>query len=228
MIRFVNGSQLTSLKKLKRSMHLHRTAQFFTRLQWNVDVNEWGEEHDEYDAINPLYIILEDFDGEHEGSLRLLPTTGKTMVNDHFLQLTDGVEIRSPYIWECTRFCVAPTAERLVAAKLLAAGAFLMKEFCIDHFVGVFDEKMQRIYRALDASPTILGKQKTHNGNIGVGLWQFDQESYERILTRARVTTQELTWSFEASEPMLDPLPVTSNAAALPAGHRSTTYRMRC
>ena len=42
--------------------------------------------------------------------MRFLPTTGDTMVNDHFCHLTGGVRIASPLIWECTRFCLAPEA----------------------------------------------------------------------------------------------------------------------
>ena len=60
--------------------------------------------------LNPLYIIWEDADGRHGGSMRIMPTVGRTMTNEHFLHLTDGVRIASPLIWECTRFCLAPGA----------------------------------------------------------------------------------------------------------------------
>lgn len=178
-------------------MHIDRAAQFSTRLRWDVIVDRNGEEHDEYDALNPLYVITESYDGEHEGSLRLLPTTGRTMVNEHFLELTDGVKISSPHIWECTRFCISPTADRRTAAKLLAASAFLMKECCIDHFIGVFDYKMERVYRALGGSPTVLGRRQTRDGKIGVGLWEFDDRKYQKMLRNARVTDSELAYSFE-------------------------------
>lgn len=180
-------------------MHVDRARQFSTRLRWDVIVDQDGEEHDEYDVLNPLYIIMESYDGEHEGSLRLLPTTGRTMVNEHFLELTNGVTISSPHIWECTRFCISPAADRRVAAKLLAAGAFLMQECCIDHFVGVFDEKMERIYRVLGSPPTVLGRHETQNGKIGVGLWEFDRQTYQRMLRNAGISESQLAYSFESN-----------------------------
>ncbi|WP_306115998.1 MULTISPECIES: acyl-homoserine-lactone synthase [unclassified Roseovarius] len=178
-------------------MHIDRATQFSVRLRWDVTVDRNGEEHDEYDSLDPLYVIIENYEGKHEGSLRLLPTTGRTMVNEHFLELTNGVKISSPHIWECTRFCISPTADRRTAARLLASGAFLMKECCIDHFVGVFDDKMERVYRALGSSPTVLGRRQTKNGKIGVGLWEFNEPEYQKMLQSAKVSEPELAFSFE-------------------------------
>ena len=207
MIRFLTGTQLASHPVLKRTMHLDRATQFSKRLRWEVTVDENGEEHDEYDALNPLYVIVENSSGEHAGSLRYLPTTGRTMVNDHFLHLTAGVKIESPHIWECTRFCVSPKANRHNAAKLLAAGAYLMKECCIDHFIGVFDGRMERIYGAIGAAPTVLGRQPTSNGTIGVGLWEFDCVRYQRLLTKANLSSLDLDWYYESSDFSATPPP---------------------
>ena len=51
--------------------------------------------------------------------MRFLPTVGRTMINEQFSNLTDGVKIESPLIWECTRFCLAPQAPSRVAAALM-------------------------------------------------------------------------------------------------------------
>ena len=200
MIRFLTGDELETHPTLARTMFIDRATQFSKRLRWEVTVDQDGGERDEYDTLNPLYVILENSDGEHAGSLRFLPTTGKTMVNDHFTHLTDGVKIQSPYIWECTRFCVSPTSDRRAAAKLLTAGAFIMKECCIDHFVGVFDDRMERIYRVIGANPTVLGRQKAQQGSIGIGLWEFNDNQYRQLLTKASLSPQELDWFFDISK----------------------------
>jgi len=54
--------------------------QFKERLKWDVTVSEEGFETDEYDEMNPLYMIYEMPDGSHGGSMRNLPTTGDTMI----------------------------------------------------------------------------------------------------------------------------------------------------
>ena len=38
-------------------MFRDRASQFKTRLKWQVDVDENGFERDEYDALNPLYVM---------------------------------------------------------------------------------------------------------------------------------------------------------------------------
>ena len=107
MIRYIYAADLHKHPTLAQSMFRDRADQFKTRLGWAVSIDAHGEERDAYDAMNPLYVIWEQPDGRHGGSMRLLPTTGRTMVNDHFSHLTDGVHIQSPAIWECTRFCLA-------------------------------------------------------------------------------------------------------------------------
>ena len=58
-------------------MFRDRASQFKTLFKWQVDVDENGFERDEYDALNPLYLILENNLVRHEGYSRLLLTTGR-------------------------------------------------------------------------------------------------------------------------------------------------------
>lgn len=205
MIRFLSGEQLNDYDELRHSMHLDRAVQFSQRLKWDVNVDSDGQERDEYDQLSTLYIVVENNSGLHMGSMRLLPTIGRTMVNDHFLHLMNGVKIVSPHIWECTRFCISPTADRLTAARLLAAGAYFMKVCCIDHFVGVFDQRMERIYRAIGASPTILGWQNDSQGQIGVGAWEFDKNQFKELLLKGRLSEDELDWFYGLSSIQEEP-----------------------
>jgi len=87
MLRYLRGSQLASHPKLANSMFRHRAVQFRDRLGWDVTVNAQGHEKDSYDALDPLYVIWQQDDGCHGGSMRFLPTTGPTMVNEHFSDL---------------------------------------------------------------------------------------------------------------------------------------------
>lgn len=199
MIRFVYRQEIDELSALRDSMHLDRAFQFKARLRWDISLRDDGQEHDEYDALNPLYIMVEDAAGLHAGSMRLLPTTGQTMVNDHFSHLTDGVKISSPLIWECTRLCVAHDAPRTTAAQLLAAGAKVMQEFCIDHFVGVFDTRMIKIYGRLGACPTIVGQSSDETDTIAVGLWEFDDTAFKGLCKKGRLDPDQLAAYFDAS-----------------------------
>jgi len=187
MLRYLYADQLHRHSALARAMFRDRADQFKTRLGWEVDVDAAGEERDAYDALNPLYVIWETPEGGHGGSMRFLPTTGPVMVNDHFGHLLDG-PIRSPLIWECTRFCLARGAQAHVAAALMLGGGEIMQGFGVKHFVGVFDARMVRIYRMIGSSPKVLGAQGTGREKISVGLWAFDPAAQSRVATRAGIS----------------------------------------
>lgn len=188
MLRYLYADELHSYPLLRDTMFRDRGAQFHARLGWEVTFDEeTGQERDQYDEVNPLYVLWERPDGSHGGSMRFLPTTGDTMVNDHFLNLTDGVEIRSPFIWECTRFCLAPGAHGRVSAALMLGGLELGLRFSLSHAIGVFDARMVRVYRRLGWGPTILGCDGESRDAISVGLWAFEPELRPRLLKKAGV-----------------------------------------
>jgi N-acyl-L-homoserine lactone synthetase len=199
MLRYIYSSDLHKFPKLADTMFKDRADQFKNRLGWDVNVDENGHERDEYDDINPLYVIWEDENGCHGGSMRFLPTVGQTMVNDHFSHLTDGVRIESPLIWECTRFCLAPNADRRVTACLVLGAGEVMQNFSVSHFVGVFDPRMERIYRLLGVNPDVVGRKGEGDAEIGIGLWEFDESARPRVQGRAKVTQEQSRQWFKLS-----------------------------
>ena len=198
MLRYIYGDDLGAYAKLQDTMHKDRATQFRDRLNWEVSVDARGWEQDEYDGLNPLYVIWENADGTHGGSMRFLPTSGRTMVNDHFAHLSD-TQISSPLIWECTRFCLSPRAEARVAGALMLAGGELMRGFGLTHLLGVFDARMVRIYKMIGASPEVLGSTGEGRDKISVGLWSYRPEDRLKVLRRAGLTSEISEHWFERS-----------------------------
>lgn len=198
MLRYLYADQLHQHPKLADAMFRDRADQFKARLGWEVTVDDAGHERDSYDEMNPLYVIWEEPDGSHGGSMRFLPTTGPVMVNDHFGDLISG-PICSPLIWECTRFCLRRKAGAHVAAALMLGGGEIMKGFGIEHFVGVFDARMVRIYRMIGSSPEVLGSQGEGREQISVGLWDFTPEAQAQVAARAGVTPEQSGVWFDQS-----------------------------
>src|SRR6056297_2274330 len=188
MLRYIYSDELTCFPRLAEGMFRDRADQFKTRLGWDVTVDDHGLERDQYDALNPLYVIWEGADGRHKGSMRFLPTTGRTMINEHFTDILGGGTIVSPHIWECTRFCLARGAESRVAAALMLGGGELMRHFGVQHFAGVFDARMVRIYRMIGSSPEVLGSRGAGRDRISVGLWHFAEQDRRRVARRAHVS----------------------------------------
>lgn len=214
MIRIAFADALDDYPTLSRSMHEDRTVQFRDRLGWPVNVDKSGQERDQYDTEAPLYVIAETPHGTHAGSLRFLPTMGRTMVNEHFLHLTDGVEIRSPFIWECTRFCIAPNAGPRIAARLMLAAAELGIASGLSHSVGVFDARMVHVYRRLGWSPAVLGTSGHGKDAISVGLWAFTDDVLPMLRAKAGVSAEvSRRWVTRALGPNLSPTEQMRHAA---------------
>ncbi|RWX81879.1 GNAT family N-acetyltransferase [Neorhizobium lilium] len=89
-----------------RQMHRLRAAVFGERLGWDVSITDAGE-RDEYDDLDPTYILAV-IDGQKVvGCARLLPALGPTMLEQTFPQLlATGSLNASARIVESSRFCV--------------------------------------------------------------------------------------------------------------------------
>jgi len=189
MLRYIYGCDLHRTPKLQSTMHRDRAQQFAQRLKWAVHVDSEGWERDEYDRPDTLYVIWEMPDGSHGGSLRLLPTQGAVMVNDHFADLLPDGPIQTPEIWECTRFCLRDGAPSFVAGALMLGGGEVMRAHRLTHLLGVFDARMVRIYRLLGSSPLVLGQSGKGRDQISVGLWSFCQADRYKVLRRASISS---------------------------------------
>jgi acyl homoserine lactone synthase len=198
MIKIVNAADLYRRPVLAASMFRDRAAQFHHRLGWEaIQLDDVGLEFDQYDELNPIYVMLEDENGEHLGSGRMMPTTGRTMISEHFSNLTGGVAIQSPLIWEITRLCVSPrlTANadmaRRAPAALLAAGCDLALRSGVEFCVAVFFRPMLRVFKSAGFVPEVLGSHRYPEGEIVAGLWEITAEARDNLADRAGMACAE-------------------------------------
>ncbi|MFY0681006.1 MAG: autoinducer synthase [Thalassovita sp.] len=199
MLKYLYADQLHHYPYLRDTMFQDRAFQFKTRLGWDVCVDQHGRERDCYDDVNPLYVIWQDWEGRHGGSMRFLPTTGRCMVNEHFATLIEGGRISAPTIWECTRFCLSQAPRPSVAAALMLGGAEVMEQFGLRQLVGVFDARMQRIYARVGARPKVLGSAGSGRSQINLGLWEFQPDVKAAIAIQAKLSAaQSKMWATRA------------------------------
>lgn len=190
MFNLVYGDDLFDFPTLANQMFRDRCAQFRDKYGWDLHVDELGREIDKYDLMNPLYVILQDANGRHLGSGRLMPTTGPTMIADHFSDMTDGVEIRSPLIWEVTRVFIARRGQGTPrnAAALMWAGCQLGLKSGVQFLVGVTAAHMIRVFSACGWPPEVIGRKKTdRDGDIAACLWEVSQKNCDRLARRAGI-----------------------------------------
>jgi acyl homoserine lactone synthase len=155
MMILIQGSQAQAHCDLIDQMHRLRAKVFSNRLGWDVAV-ENGRERDKYDDLNPLYALSLDTAERVVGTFRLLQTTGPTMLGEVFgACLPPGLAIRSPIIWESTRFCVDNELAKErgehglaeVTAELLSSLLEIGLYAGLSHIVTVVDTRMERILR---------------------------------------------------------------------------------
>ena len=194
MIKILTVADRDAYPKLFDQMFRGRARVFHERHGWKVDVID-GLEIDRYDNEEPIYLISVD---EHEtvlGSLRLLPTTGETMLQNEFRDFFDEpVDISSPTAWECTRFCIHPQDSVGSTEQWRTAASELLMELCslalnsgIEHILGVYEFPMARIYKRIGWEPELLARSKEGYGQLAVGGWEVSGQNLERMRNNARI-----------------------------------------
>lgn len=154
-----------------------RARVFAERLKWDVTVVD-GQERDRFDDLAPVYLIHTDDEGrEVRGSLRLLPTTGPTVLTDFFSDtMPDAARLSAPSIWECTRFCVDEDRlrhrDQIVASGELISGlGSVALAAGIESILGNFDDRMLRLYRRIGCEVEVLGSTSRYGAPVYLGLF---------------------------------------------------------
>jgi acyl homoserine lactone synthase len=149
------GSRSDDDTKILDAMHVLRARIFSERLGWDVSL-VGGREYDEFDRLNPVYIIAAGKNHTVLGSVRMLPATGPTMLETKFPQLMfEGSFKAHEKMVESSRFCVDTASgnagtERSIHLVTLAMFA-AMVEFCLvngfTEIVTATDVRVERILR---------------------------------------------------------------------------------
>ncbi len=116
----------------------HQRHQIYVeRRGWKALKSVNGEERDQFDRPDTIYLLAIDEEDDILAGLRLLPTTGPHLLADLFPHLVMSGDIpRGEDILELTRFYVAPFgASRQVRDWLVGVLCTGMLEYCLDHGV---------------------------------------------------------------------------------------------
>jgi acyl homoserine lactone synthase len=150
----LNKDQFGRHLDLLAAVYRLRRRVFKDRLDWSVSIS--GDlELDVYDTLNPTYLVGLN-DNVVVSSVRLLPTTGPTMLGNTFPELLGGKTIpSSSKVIESSRFCVDTRlaaqlgGHGLNRATLILFAAMIesLQNADADSIVTVTDVRMERILR---------------------------------------------------------------------------------
>ena len=170
MLMIIEGSRASLYPREMDMMFRNRAQIFYDRLRWDVVVKD-GYEKDQFDYMNPVYLVSVDpISGDYWGSLRLLPTTGPNMLRDIFPQLLEvGEVVESASIWESSRICAVAAPgqpERTkngvgyVVSELIEGLGEVALIAGLTQIVSVFDARILRVLRNIGCEPDIIGTPK--------------------------------------------------------------------
>ena len=125
MIQLITPPSYGEFSSTLVEMHRLRHRVFKLRMAWDVKTS--GDmEIDNFDALHPTYLTQVSDNGQVQGSVRLLPTLGPTMLRDTFPALLEGQPApSSPLVWESSRFAIDVPVDakgKFVMRQILPAG----------------------------------------------------------------------------------------------------------
>ncbi len=184
---FLSNSDEQEMFRLRHSM-------FRERLGWDVHTQD-GMEFDEYDQLNPLYMLAKD-DNTLQGCWRMLPTTGPNMLRDVFSVLLDGEAPCGDDIWELSRFAVrkqdcATFGLSLLPMQMMLHVVRLARKYGINHLVTVTTPAMERMLKHANMVPRRLGPVVPMGVARAVALWIEASHATEAALVNALAQRDE-------------------------------------
>lgn len=198
MIIIIDAMNKDRFSDVLDDMYRLRARVFGDRLGWDVQIKN-GKEIDQFDLLDPAYVIGLDDKGHVVSCLRLLQTTGPHMLADVFHAILDGqAPLRSANIWESTRFCVDTArlkseTHNMISSetsKLMAATLEYARKSGITDIVTVIDPMVDRVLKRSDNAPyDYLGK-RTPMGKVDAlaALLDCTQDRIDRVRAFGGVT----------------------------------------
>jgi len=175
MIVIVDGMNKREYSELLDQMYRLRARVFGDRLGWEVSVVN-GREFDDFDALDPAYVIGVDDQGQVISCVRALQTTGPHMLSDVFSEILDGEPpLRSATIWESTRFCVdttrlgkgrGPNTVSYATCELMIGSLEYAQRSGISDIITVIDPVVERVLKRSDNAPYAYVGKTTPMGKV--------------------------------------------------------------
>lgn len=200
MIIYIEPSGREEYRREIIEYYALRKRIFCDQLHW-VEEKPFGLEHDRFDDLYNLYILdLDDSSGKVIGGVRLMPTTGPTLMHTVWADmLPHPDDFRSPNIWEATRFCVdqdASSRKSSLANRSTLALALAVIEFAqangITETIAVCESKFFSMTNVFCGQSEIISRRIDDNGvDICCGLWSMEADRSRIAWARSLIGQEE-------------------------------------
>ncbi|NTJ35918.1 N-acyl-L-homoserine lactone (AHL) synthase [Agrobacterium rhizogenes] len=167
MFLVVQAHQYQKYVKLLDQAFRLRKKVFFDQLGWDVTVSG-PHERDAYDALRPAYLMwCDETETQLYGTVRLMPTTGPTLLYDVFRSTFGDISLVAPDIWEGTRMCIDTEKIEMNLPELEPSRAFglLLLALCecaqhhgITTMISNYEPQLRRLYKRAGLQVEELGR----------------------------------------------------------------------
>ena len=186
MIHIIDNHLAAENRPLLRSMFADRTRLFVDLCGWDVPVIDGQYEIDQFDNADTIYIVVADAAGEHEASIRLVPSNRPHMLGTIFPHLCPLGVPMDDTTWESTRLCLPQRhgAERRRALRniLITAMVDVALDRGIERYTGVIPDPFRKEVLSMGWQAEPLGPAvRMPGGPIGAFLVHIRPDTRERL-----------------------------------------------
>jgi acyl homoserine lactone synthase len=193
MIQILIGRACELPSGLDATLAQYRHQVFVERLGWQLPTEGGaiGQERDQFDHSDTIYVVARDPEGHICGCARLLPTTGPYLLGEVFPHLLAGQSVlAAPDIWELSRFaavsgacdCDGLAAGRNNARTLLAAAIACAAQHGIKRLIGVTFISIERLFRRMGVHVHRAGPPAIIDGEPVCACWiEIDDETLQAL-----------------------------------------------
>jgi len=174
--------------EMEHALAEYRHKIFIERLGWPLPVED-GQERDQFDHPDTLYVVTRDDNGAICGCARLLPTTKPYLLSEVFPHLLGGAAVPcAQQVWELSRFAaatVAPNPNVDAAAntrKLLGAAVKSAAEQGAQRLITVSPLGIERLLHRMGVHAHRAGAPVLVDGKPVFACWiEIDQQTMDAL-----------------------------------------------
>jgi len=185
MIHIIDRQNAAQFQPLLRGMFADRKRLFVDLFGWDVPVVDGQYEMDQFDTDDAVYLVA-GYDGEHDASLRLAPTTVPHMLGSVFPHLSPHGVPSGPTTWESSRLCLPQRhgAERrqVLRNRLISAMVDVALARGIEHYTGILPAPFRKEVLAMGWRAEPLGPAvPMPGGSVGAFIVHIDPDTPHRL-----------------------------------------------